>query len=87
MSDPDNIAILIGNLPPEIDETDILDALDSLEYDLDVSLTREGNGDRVTAVVRFAGMTRASAEKLAEHIRTLPWRGRTLNAYVPMFFK
>jgi hypothetical protein len=87
MSEYDNIAILIGNLPQEVNEDDILDALDSLEYDFDVSLTREGNEDRVIAVVRFAGMTRSSAEKLAEQIRTIPWRGRALNAYVPMFFK
>jgi len=87
MSEQENIAILIGNLPPEVNEDDILDALESLEYDLDVSLSREGNEDRVTAVVRFVGMTRSSAEKLAEQIRAIPWRGRALNAYVPMFFK
>jgi hypothetical protein len=87
MSEHDNIAILIGNLPSEISEDDIVDALESLDCEMEVSLSREGDADRVTAVVRFAGMTRASAEKLAAQIRTIPWRGRLLNAYVPMFFK
>jgi hypothetical protein len=38
-------------------------------------------------VVGFDGMTRVIAEKLAERIKGMPWEGRTLNAYVPLFFK
>jgi hypothetical protein len=87
MSDQDDIAIQIGNLPPEVHEDDLLDALESLGYEFTVSLTREGDKNRVTAIVRFDGMTRATAEKLADRIRRIPWQGRMLNAYVPLFFE
>ncbi len=87
MTDKDDIGILIGNLPPDVTEEDILDALEGLEYDLKVTIPRVGNEDRVTAIVRFDGMTRHIAEKLADRISGMPWRDRTLKAYVPLLFE
>ena len=87
MPGQENIAVLIGNLPPQVTEDDLQDALEGLGYDLEVKLSREGSEEKVTAIVRFDGMTRAIAEKLAERIKGMPWQGRTLNAYVPLFFK
>lgn len=87
MTEQEKIAVLVGNLPPSIDEDDLQDALEGLGYELEIELVREGNEERVTAVVRFDGMTRIAAEKLAEKIKGRVWHGRTLNAYVPLFFK
>lgn len=87
MTENKDIHILIANLLPDVVEEDIEEALEHLGFDLDVSLVREGSADKVTAVVRFEGMTRNTAETLAERINGMPWRGRTLQAYVPLFFK
>lgn len=87
MDEDENIAVLVGNLPPEIDEDDLQDAFEGLGYELDIKLVREGAEERVTAIVRFEGMTRAVADKLADRIKGMRWRGRTLTAYVPLFMK
>lgn len=86
MSEAENIAILVGNLPSDVQEDDVLDALEGLGYELSVSLKREGDAEKVLAVVRFDGMTRGVAEKLAQRIQGMLWRDRTLTAYVPLFF-
>jgi hypothetical protein len=87
MSGQENIAVLIGNLPPQVTEDDLQDALAGLGYDLDIKLNREGSAEKVTAIVRFDGMTRAIADKFAERIEGMLWKGRSLNAYVPLLFK
>lgn len=87
MTEEEKIAVLVGNLPPSVDEDDLQDALEGLGYELEIELVREGSEERVTAVVRFDGMTRIAAEQLADKIKGRVWHGRTLNAYVPLFFK
>lgn len=87
MTEDDQIAVLVGNLPPEVHEDDLQDAFEGLGYELDIKLVREGDENRVTAVVRFDGMTRNVAEQLVERIKGRVWQGRTLNAYVPLFMK
>lgn len=87
MTDEQDVRILVANLPPDVAEEDIEEALEHLGYDLSVSLVREGSPDKVTAVVRFEGMTRNAAEKLAERIDGMPWQDRYLRAYVPLFMQ
>jgi len=87
VTDEDDIGIVIANLPPDVTEEDILDALEGLGYELQVTIPRVGNEDRVTAIVRFDDMTRHIAEKLAKRISGMPWRDRTLKAYVPLLFE
>ena len=87
MTDEEDIGIVIANLPPDVTEEDILDALEGLGYELQVTIPRVGNQDRVTAIVRFDDMTRHIAEKLAKRISGMPWRDRTLKAYVPLLFE
>lgn len=87
MTEDDRIAVLVGNLPPEVHEDDLQDAFEGLGYDLEIKLIREGNEERVTAVVRFDGMTRGVAEQLAERIKGRFSQGRALTAYVPLFMK
>ena len=87
MTEEDNIAVLVGNLPPEVHEDDLYDALEGLGYELNVKLVREGDEERVTAIVRFDGMTRGAAEQLAKKINGRIAKGRELRAYVPLFMK
>ena len=87
MTEEDRIAVLVGNLPPEVNEDDLQDALEGLGYELEIKLIREGSEERVTAVVRFDGMTRGVADQLAERIKGTIWQGRALHAYVPLFMK
>lgn len=87
MEEDESIAVLVGNLPPDIDEDDLQDAFEGLGYELDIKLVREGSEERVTAVVRFEGMTRVVADQLAARIKGMLWRDRTLQAYVPLFMK
>lgn len=87
MPEDEEIAVLVGNLPPDVDEDDLRDALESLGYELDIRFIREGSDQRVTAVVRFDGITRGVAGQLAEQIKGRVWHGRTLTAYVPLFLK
>jgi hypothetical protein len=87
MTEENDIRILLANLPPEVTEEDIGDALEQLGYDLSITVVREGSADRVSAVIRFEGMTRNTAETLAERINGMPWRDRILRAYVPLFLQ
>jgi hypothetical protein len=84
MTESERMHILVGNLPPDITVEDIQDALADLDFDIEVTLSP---GDRTTAQITFAGMTRTAAEGLAEQINGRFWRERTLQAYVPLFFK
>ncbi len=84
MTDTERMHILVGNLPPDITAEDIEDALSDLEFDIQVKLSP---GDRATAQITFQGMTRGVAEELATLINGRFWRERTLEAYVPLFFK
>ena len=85
MSEKDEIRVAIGNLPADITEEDLQEDLEHLGYDLRVRLERSGSAERVTAVITFEGMTRTTAEKLAEQLDGMPYRDRTLRAYVPLF--
>jgi hypothetical protein len=87
MSENENIAVLIGNLPQDVTVEDLEDGLEGLGYDLQVSLVKDGEKDQLIAIVRFDGMTRVIADKIAAMIRGVPLRGKTLNAYVPLFWK
>jgi hypothetical protein len=87
MSDNERLHILVGNLPPDVSEDEIQEALADLGFELTVRLFREGSAERVTAQLTFAGMTRGVAEKLAARLNGRQYRGRVLKAYVPLFFK
>lgn len=84
MTETERMHILVGNLPAEITEEDIQDALADLDFDIEVKLS---SGERTTAQITFPGMTRTVAEGLAAQINGRFWRERTLEAYVPLFFK
>ena len=85
MSKKEEIRVALGNLPPEITEEDLQEDLKHLGYDLSIHLQRSGSNNRVTAVLMFEGMTRTTAEKLADQLDGMPYRDRTLRAYVPLF--
>ena len=77
--------ILISNLPPTVTEEQLHQALADAGLEATVKLTREGDQDKVTAIVSSPEMDRPSADRLAAHINKLQMEGRTLRAYVPLF--
>jgi hypothetical protein len=85
MGEKEEIRVAVGNLPPEITEEDLQEEFEHLGYDLTIHLERSGSSDRVTAVIMFEGMTRITAEKLADQLDGMPYQDRTLRAYVPLF--
>lgn len=68
MTEDHQIAVLVGNLPPEVHGDDLQDAFEGLGYALDITLVREGDENRVTAIVRFDAMTRSVTDQLVERL-------------------
>lgn len=87
MSEKEKIAVVIGNLPADVTVEDLEDGLEGFGYDIEVSLSRDDKDDQLIAIVRFEGMTRGLADRLADRIKGVPLRGKTLTAYVPLFWK
>ena len=87
MGEADDISVLVGNLPPDITSEDLEEDLEMLGYELEIHIERAGNSDKVTAVITFEGMTRNTAEALADRLNGMPYRDRVLRAYVPLFMQ
>ncbi|MCG6940844.1 MAG: hypothetical protein LJE69_06305 [Thiohalocapsa sp.] len=78
--------ILIGNLPPDVTVEEIEQvARDGGAEAPAVTLNREGNADKVAAVLELANIDRAAADRIAARINGTRYRERTLSAYVPLF--
>lgn len=78
--------ILIGNLPPDVTVEEIEQvASEAGATAPTVKLNREGNSNKVTAVLELPNIERVAADKLAASINGRSYRDRTLSAYVPLF--
>jgi hypothetical protein len=77
--------ILVSNLPPDVTEERLQAAFAEAGLKVTVKLNREGDPDKVTAIVESPDMDRPSADRLAARIRGMQYDGHTLNAYVPLF--
>jgi hypothetical protein len=78
--------ILIGNLPPDISAEEIEQlARDGGARSPVVKLNREGDPDKVAAVLELPEIDRAGADRIAAGINGRRFRERTLTAYVPLF--
>ncbi len=78
--------ILIGNLPPDITVEEIEQvARDGGAEAPSVTLNREGDADKVAAVLQLPNIDRAAADRIAASINGARYRDRTLSAYVPLF--
>lgn len=78
--------IMVGNLPPEISEEEIVSILEEMEATgITVTLNREGDAERVSAVIEFPNIDRITADRIAERINGSEFHERFLTAYVPLF--
>jgi molybdopterin biosynthesis enzyme len=78
--------ILVGNLPPDITVEEIEQvARDGGAQAPAVTLNREGDAEKVAAVLELPNIDRAAADRIAARINGSRYRGRTLSAYVPLF--
>jgi RNA recognition motif-containing protein len=78
--------ILVGNLPPDVTEEEIEQvARDGGAKAPHVTLNREGDPDKVGAVVELPNLDRAGADAIASRINGSRYKDRSLTAYVPLF--
>lgn len=78
--------ILIGNLPPDVTVEEIEQvARDGGAKAPRVQLNREGDPDKVAAVLELPNIDRVAADRIATRINGTRYRERTLTAYVPLF--
>lgn len=78
--------ILIGNLPPDVTVEEIEQvARDGGAEAHRVRLNREGDAEKVAAVLELPNLDRAAADRIAGRINGVRYRERTLTAYVPLF--
>jgi hypothetical protein len=78
--------LLIGNLPPEVTEDEIKALMAEAGAEgIDVSINREGDASKGTAVLLLPDTDRAALDRIANDINGMQFRGRTLTAYVPLF--
>jgi len=74
--------IMVGNLPDDIAEETIREALSDVAPIASIKLVSEGGAPSVMIEME---MTRAEAEALARRIQGRIYRGRELRAWVPLF--
>jgi RNA recognition motif-containing protein len=78
--------LLIGNLPPEVTEDEIKTLLAEAGAEgIEVSINREGDASKGTAVLVVPGLDRTALDRIANDINGKSFRDRTLSAYVPLF--
>lgn len=78
--------ILIGNLPPDVTVEEIEQVARAGGAEAPrVRLNREGDAEKVAAVLELPNLDRAAADRIARRINGLRYRERTLTAYVPLF--
>ncbi|MGW8183356.1 MAG: RNA recognition motif domain-containing protein [Burkholderiales bacterium] len=74
--------IMVGNLPDDVAEETIREALSDVAPIASIKLVSEGGAP--SAMIEME-MTRAEAEALARRIQGRIYRGRELRAWVPLF--
>jgi hypothetical protein len=75
--------IVIGNLPEDISEEKIKEALKDIAPPETITLVREGDATSPTAIIEME-MPRAAAETVARRITGRIYQGKPLRAWVPM---
>ena len=75
--------IVIGNLPEDISEEKIREALKDIAPPETIKLVREGDPKNPTAVIETE-MSKAAAETVAKKIQGRIYQGKPLRAWVPM---
>lgn len=77
--------VVVNNLPPETTADELKAAFAERGIEVEIILHHEGNPDKVTAIVELPDMDRVTADRLAQRIDGMEYKGRQLKAYVPLF--
>ena len=77
--------LIISNLPSDITEEELREFFGGRGNNQveDIELDREGNPDKVTAVVKM-NVDNTTAQIMAERAKTRSWRGRKITIHVPL---
>lgn len=79
--------IIIANLPPEVTPEGVQARLARMGISTAVTLNREGDPHKVTAVIAADALERPAAGEIAAKIDGVFYHGRRLQAYVPLFMQ
>ncbi len=78
--------ILIGNLPPDVTVEELEQVAREAGAEAPrVTLSHEGDQDKVGAVLELPNLDRVAADKIANQINGSRYKDRALTAYVPLF--
>lgn len=79
--------IVVANLPPGVTPEGVKARFEELGVIGDITLNREGNPNKVTAIFEFDHLERTAADQIAYRIDGMLFRGRRLQSYVPLFLQ
>jgi RNA recognition motif-containing protein len=76
--------LIISNLPSDITEEELREFFGRRGNQVeDIELDREGNPDKVTAVVKI-NVDNATAQIMADRAKSRSWGGRKITIHVPL---
>lgn len=79
------IHIVIANLPSGVTAEGVKTRFEKRGLNGAITLLRDGDPGKVTAIVETEGMDRIVADQIAYRIDGVFFRGRRLQSYVPLF--
>lgn len=80
-----SLSIVVGDFSPETTAEELQEVFAGHGVDAEITLNKEGNKDKVTAVIRLPEADRVTADRLAARLNGVEYKGRFLKAYVPLF--
>jgi hypothetical protein len=57
----------------------------TVDTNVQVTLNKEGDPNKVTAIIQLPGVERVAADQIAQRIDGMEYEGRYLKAFVPLF--
>ena len=79
--------IVVANLPPGVTPEGVKARFEKLGVIGEITLNREGDPNKVTAIIESDTLERAAADQIAYRIDGMLFRGRRLQSYVPLFLQ
>jgi hypothetical protein len=79
------LRVVVGNFPPETTAEELQAAFAEQEINVQVTLNKEGDPNKVTAIIQLPGVERVAADQIAQRIDGMEYKGRYLKAFVPLF--
>lgn len=79
--------IVIANLPPGVTPEGVQARFEELGVSGKITLNREGDPEKVTAIIKSDNLERVAADQIAYRIDGTLFHGRRLQSYVPLFLQ